>query len=213
MDEENQPPYPRKLSDFPLKAELANLILDLEYQKAQLEHLQFYQVSLEDAEIALETTVLDTAGDWGMAIPFETIYESGNLETCLRLILHTSNTGHLSQSDISIAFTWAKEGRVEEALRRVLVVQEEKKLFDALCLILWILADREDVSEEEKKIDCEYVLSVLNEKCPEGVVEWGEDDNLQLFACTSVLRVTEDNYIIRRASDPAKKKTNILFSR
>ena len=122
----------------------------------------------ERVRVALENIKLETGN------PDKLDLSGAELPELCRMVLLCGEVGHEAENDISIAFEWAREGRVEDAMRRVGVIKDENRLFKALFLILWIViykADGLDDGNPEVVIInqmCEHVLKEIDERIPSG---------------------------------------------
>jgi hypothetical protein len=163
-------------------------VLDSEFVKYQVEYLNFYRVSLDDAVRVLNAILEELGGKPGTTRPLEEIFKP-KLEgrefrttTLVRLVNHAGELGHKAGTDIGIAWTWIEEGRVEEALERLSPIQDKQRLFDCYILALWMLTLQED--GEANRAGLKLVLEEVEKNIPPAeseTVMWHERYTVRFF--------------------------------
>ena len=164
-------------------------VLDPEFVKYQVEYLNFYTVSLDDAVKVLDAIVEELGGKPGTTRPLEEVFkpklegEEFRTTTLVRLVNHAGELGHRAGTDIAIAWTWIEEGRVEEAMERLSPIQAKQRLFDCYLFALWLLTLQEDGEANRENLG--IVLREIEKNIPSGeleAVKWHEIYSVEFLA-------------------------------
>ena len=207
---------------------LCDFVSDERFRKHGVSLTGQYDVTFSDLNLALRERVRVALENIELEAgnPDKLDLSGAELPELCRMVLLCGEVGHEAENDISIAFEWAREGRVEDAVRRVGVIKDEERLFKALFLILWIVLDETEGWFEgelnfEKAIKMsEYVLNQIGERIPEGMctMRWGDDDSIGVAICNLVVvgcyRLTGNiEVFIKRMNDAYKRELarSILF--
>jgi hypothetical protein len=191
-------------------------VLDSEFVKYQIEYLNFYKVSLDDAVIVLNAIIEELGGEQGTTQPIQMIFqpkidgEEFRTTTLVRLVDHAGELGHKASTDIGIAWTWVEEGKVAEALERLSPIQDKQRLFKCYLLALWLLSLQPD--GETNRAGLKLVLEEVEKNIPPAeskVVDWNAFYTVEFFTemCETLLeREQEVKGIFERGEDKEKKE-------
>ena len=98
-------------------------------------------------------------------------------ERLARLALTAGHIAQEAQTGVTQAFRWAEDGRMEDALQRIEVLDEEK-YFLAVLRLLWIEADRQRARPEADRSPdkAEAALEALGDRIAPGTdtLSWGD---------------------------------------
>ncbi len=199
---------------------LCDIVSDERFRKNQVSLTGQYDVTFSDlnlalrerVRVALENIKLETGN------PDKLDLSGAELPELCRMVLLCGEVGHEAENDISIAFEWAREGRVEDAMRRVGVIKDENRLFKALFLILWIViykADGLDDGNPEVVIInqmCEHVLKEIDERIPSGTgtIAWEENSDITTMAVYACYRLTRGAALLVSRMPDQKKKVLVV---
>ncbi len=151
------------------------LVMEESFRSAQVKETDYYDATLGSLEAVLyaeqERTLLQQS--------YELDTEEARDEQLLRyakLLKTCGDVGHQAETDLEQAWQWAEKGEIDKAIRRLNPIKDEDRLFKAYFLLLWITVDAENLSDEQKKENCEKVLKEIEERIPEGTgtVDWSE---------------------------------------
>jgi len=180
--------------------ELYDLLTGESYKETQVRAFKQYEATYAAYEAGLETYV-DRNG--------ETPEDDARL---CRLALDAGQVAREAKEGVTQAFRWAEEGRMEDALQRISVLDEEKYFLAALRLI-WIEADRQSERPEEERSPekAQKVLDAVEERIAPGTeaIDWSDfiDEDFMAWWAGHILTILPEIDVmdlLLRTSNPGE---------
>ena len=142
--------------------EAFELVMDEGFRKGQVGEFLLYDATFEALEYVLRNELRRTQLVWGSG-EFGEEEKSGQLSRYCQVTLQCGETGDEAVQGINIAFEWAKEGRIKDAINRLYVIKNEDRFLKSLFFLLWITVDEDGFNIEEKNKNIEVILNLIDE--------------------------------------------------
>jgi len=150
------------LCDLKKQEEMWELLNNPEYIEEQFKTFNHYEITLETLRKGI---------NFYTQFKNPTPVEEGRL--CW-LALKTGDVANKAHSDINEIFEWAKEGKMDEALKR-LEILDEQNFFTSAILLLWLERDSQEQLQKQGQnvsyIEVHKILDKIEEKIPQEFIK------------------------------------------